>query len=116
MITFLEFVGAKCSAKQRKMAPKHMPFRTDGELKNGEGLDKSIADSRKHDASLHPKVEKLRIGATTIEILTPVDVQQICQRYSITDLDKEHPKKLSNMPFSIQFDPYKQCYILKKDE
>lgn len=93
-----------------------MPFSTDGELRNGEGLDKSIADSRKNDPSEHPKVNNLRIGVTTIEILTPVDVQQICQKYSITDLDREHPKKLSNMPISIQFDPYKQCYILKKDE
>lgn len=116
MITFLEYAGAKLATAQRKMAPIHMPFSTDGELRNGEGLDKSIADSRKHDASLHPKVEKLRMGASSIEILTLVDVQQICQRYSITDLDKEHPKKLSNMPISIQFDPYKQCYILKKDE
>lgn len=116
MITFLEFVGAKLATAQRKMSPIHMPFSTDGELRNGEGLDKSIADSRKHDASLHPKVELLRIGSSSMQILTPVDVKQICQMYSITDLDKEHPKKLSNMLISIQFDPYKQCYILKKDE
>ncbi len=116
MITFLEYFGAKLSTAQRKMSPIHMPFNTDGELRSGEGLDKSIADSRKHDASLHPKVERLRLGAATIELLTPVDVQKICQMYKITDLDKGHPKKLSNMPITIMFEPTKQCFILKRDE
>jgi hypothetical protein len=36
--------------------------------------------------------------------------------YGIMDLDREHPKKLSNMPITIKFEPQRQCFILIKNE
>jgi len=116
VITFLEFVGAKLSSDQREMSPIHEPFSTNGELRTGEGLNKNVADSRTNDPTEHPKVNRLRIGASQLEILNNGDLQQICNKYKITDLDPTHPKKLSNMPITIKFDINKNCYVLTKDE
>ena len=118
MITFLEYFGSKLSTAQRSMSPLHSPFDSKGDLRNGEGISdiKGIAKSRQHDASCHPKVEHLRTGSMKRVILTDADVSQICSMYGISDLDETHPKKLSNMPITMQFDPYQQCYVLISDE
>jgi len=108
-MTFLEYFGSKLSTAQREMSPLHR--REEGILDI-----KGIAKSRQHDASCHPKVEHLRTGVKTLEMLTDADVKQICSMYGIMDLDREHPKKLSNMPITIRFEPQRQCFILIKNE
>ena len=117
-MTFLEYFGSKLSTAQREMSPLHSPFNTAGDLRAGEGISdiKGIAKSRQHDASCHPKVEHLRTGVKTMEMLSDADVTQICSMYGITDLDREHPKKLSNMAITIRFEPQRQCFILIKNE
>jgi hypothetical protein len=118
VITFLEYCGAKLSSNQRKMASKSSPFRTNGDFRSdGGGITRitSIPKSRQHDGSLHPKVEKMREGSSTIEILTPADVSNICQMYGVSDLDESHPKQLSNTGIVIMFNPQTKGYCLKKN-
>ena len=117
-MTFLEYFGSKLSTTHREWAPKHKPFDTAGNFRAGEGISdiKGIAKSRQHDARCHPKVEHLRTGVKTMEMLSDADVTQICSMYGITDLDREHPKKLSNMAITIRFEPQRQCFILIKNE
>lgn len=117
-MTFLEYFGSKLSTAQREMSPLHSPFNTAGNLRTGEGISglRGISKSRQHDGSCHPKVEHLRTGVKTMEILSAADVDKICSMYGITDLDREHPKKLSNMPITIKFEPQRQCFILIKNE
>jgi hypothetical protein len=118
VITFLEYFGAKLGAEQRKFSARNNPFNTKGNLRKDEGGITKISttpQSRKHDSSLNGKVERLRIGTSTMEILSPVDVQEIRNTYNLSDLDESHPKQLSNMSIVVQFDPTKQTYILKRN-
>ena len=118
MITFLEYCGAKLSSGQRKWSSRSNPFDTKGDLRSdGGGITKivSIPKSRQHDASLHPKVEKMREGSSSMEILTPADVSNICQMYGVSDLDESHPKQLSNTGIIIMFNPQTKGYCLKRN-
>lgn len=117
MITFLEYCGAKLGAQQRKWTSRTSPFRTNGNFRaDGGQLDqiKRQPKSRQHDGTLHPKVERLREGSSTTEILTPQDVQYICKLYDITDLNESTPKQLSNTGIVIEFNPQINSYHLKR--
>ena len=122
METFLEYLGAKMGTNHKKMAGKHTPFKTDGTpRKTGGGIadpNKTglVAHSRKHDPTLNPKVERLRQGQSTMEVLSNADVQQITAAYGITGLDQETPKTLSNMNITIAFNPELGAFTLTTDK
>ena len=122
METFLEYFGAKMGTDHRKMAGKHTPFKTDGTpRKSGGGIadpnkNALVADSRKHDATLNPKVERIRQGQSNLEVLNNADVQQITSEYGITDLDQHHPKSLSNMNITIEFNDQLGAFTLTTDK
>jgi len=118
VITFLEYYGAKLSKGHRKWAAKSSPFNTRGEFRPDGGRltsIQSIPKCRQHDTSLNPKVEKMREGSSRMEILTPVDVKDICSKYHISDLTQEKPKQLSNTGIYIAFKPQLKCFCLTRD-
>lgn len=117
MITFLEFAGAKLSTNQRKnFSPLHKPFNSEGDLRDGEGISdiNKIADSRQHDASLIPAVEKIRIGQSSFEIVSHADAKKIMSEYGISNIVPGKSKKLSNMPIALEFDNQKNSFILRR--
>jgi len=116
--TFLEYWGSKLSNSQRKQwQSKSSPFKTDGDFRGDGGRITSIdaiPDSRQHDGSLHPKVEKMRLNQSTQEILSPADVSRIADMYNISNLSPTSPKQLSNTGIIITYSAPHNAFILKR--
>ena len=62
---------------------------------------------------LNSKVEAIRSGHSTREVLSKADVKYILKNYPVESLDKDKPKKLFDTA-EVAWDPMLDSYILRK--
>lgn len=68
-----------------------------------------------YSGELNSKIELVRSGKSTQQILSDIDVKHILKNYSTKELPKDKPKRIF-AGVVVYWDPIKDSYILASDE
>lgn len=68
-----------------------------------------------YSGELNSKIELVRSGKSTQQILSDIDVKHILKNYSTKELPKDKPKHIF-AGVVVYWDPIKDAYILASDE
>ena len=66
-----------------------------------------------YQGELNDKIESIRNGKSTYQVLSKIDVKHILDNYSTKELPKDKPKRIFAGVVAF-WDPMKDSYILKK--
>ena len=72
-------------------------------------------DEFTYSGELNDKIEQVRSGASTYQILSDIDIKHILKNYSTKELPKDKPKRIFS-GVVVFWDNDKDSYILKSDE
>ena len=70
---------------------------------------------KSYSGELNSKIEAIRSGSSTQEVLSDIDIKYILKNYSTEELPKDKPKRIF-AGVVVYWDPLKDSYIIKSDE
>lgn len=112
--------------QQKQNDPANSPWHRKSARGGGAMNQHQVADRYKrrytgdgevsYSGELNNKIEMIRSGTSSMQILSDVDVKHILKNYPIEELPRDQPKTLSNTGMVVNWDPVKGVYILTKHE
>jgi len=121
---FWKLINEFTDLQQQKNKPAKMPWHREPiKLPTGKNSN-HVADRYKgrytgdgkftYKGELNDKIESIRNGKSTYQVLSKIDVKHILDNYSTKELPKDKPKRIF-AGVVVHWDPMKDSYILKKN-